>query len=207
MSERVVSFKTGRKPLLLQPLSSVRAVTGILGAFARACDEIHYPDGATDTEKDLIFCDKIGVLSADHPDLTADNLKATCDYLEASIKYFNDCRVAGDEAIERTGGLITRDLTGEEMTVFHSMDAMNADKLAEMKLFIDLLTAKWRASTETSPVANPENSSNETILIYVRHIMKTNAVRKPESKFTSRKQQSPTRPLRTNMCVDTDTYL
>ena len=55
MTERVVSIKTGRKPLILQPVSSVKTVTGILGAFARACDEIHYSDGATDTEKDLIF--------------------------------------------------------------------------------------------------------------------------------------------------------
>ena len=53
MSEKIVSFKTGRKPVC--PVSAVRTVTGILGAFARACDEIHYPNEASSTEKDLIF--------------------------------------------------------------------------------------------------------------------------------------------------------
>ena len=207
MSDKVVSFKTGRKPVSLVPVSAVRTVTSILGAFARACDDIHYPIEATSTERDLILCEKIGVLSEDHPDLTTENLRATCDYLEASVKYFNDCRIAGDEAIERTGSQLERDLTDEEMSVFDSMDTMDGVKLAEMKQVIDLLTAKWRASVESNLEAHPENSNNETMLSFVRHIIKTHGVRKPMSKFTSRKQQSPTRPLRFNMSVDTDAYL
>jgi hypothetical protein len=176
MAEKIVSFKTGRKSVCLVPVSAVRAVTGILGAFARACDEIHYPNEASSTEKDLIFCDKIGVLSEDHPDLTAENLKATCEYLEASIKYFNDCRIAGDEAIERAGNMVERDLTDEEMSVFDSMDNMDSVKVSEMKQVIDLLTAKSRAPTESNNEAHPENSSNETMLVYVCHIMKSHAV-------------------------------
>lgn len=189
----------------LVPVSSVRTVTGILGAYARTSDDIHYPHGASSTEKDLIFCENIGSLSTDHPDLTSENLKATCDFLEASVKYFSDCCIAGDQAIERAGNLVQRDLTVEEMSVFDSMDGMDAEKLAEMKLVIDLLSAKYRASFESNEEVHPENSSNETMLMIVRHIIKTTVVRKPTSKFTSRKRPAPAKSARYNMGAGFDT--
>lgn len=204
MTEKFASFKSGRKPLSLQPASAVRTVTGILGAFAKASDEIVYPTGASSTEKDLIFCEKIGGLASGHPDLTSDNLHSTSDYLEASVKYFIDCRNAGDEAIERAGSLVERDLTKEEMSVFDSMDGMNADKLAEMKLVIDLLTAKLRASLESNDEVHPENSSNETMLMIVRHILKSSGVRKATSKFTARKRPAPAKSARYSMGVGLD---
>ena len=65
-----LSSQMGWKLVSLVPVSSVRTVTGILGAYARTSDDIHYPHGASSTEKDLIFCENIGSLSTDHPDLT-----------------------------------------------------------------------------------------------------------------------------------------
>ena len=68
-----------------------------------------------------------------------------------------------------------------------------------MKLVIDLLTAKYRASFESNEGVHPENSSNKKMLMIVRHIIKTNVVRKPTSKFTSRKGPAPAKSARYNM--------
>lgn len=199
MTDKVVSFKSGRKPVALLPSQTVKCVTTILSAFCRASDDLVYPVGADSGQKDLIFCEKIASLSADHQDLTSESLTATRDYLEASVKHFSDCRIAGDDAIERAGNLILRDLTREEMKVFDSMDTMDGEQLAEMKLVIDLLTAKWRASVESNEEVHPENSSNETMLMIVKHILKTYGVGKLTSKFTSRKRPAPAKSARYNM--------
>ena len=204
MTDKVVSFKTGRKPVSLLPSTIVKTVITILGAFAKATDEIIYPKGASSSEKDLIFCEKIGTLAVDHVDLSADNLKATCDYLEASVKYFNDCRTAGDDAVERAGELVPRDLTNVEMGVFESMDTMNAEELGAMKLVIDLLTAKWRASMESNDEVHPEHSSNETMLMIVKHITKSSGTLKPKGKFLSRKRPAPVKSARYTMGASFD---
>ena len=199
MTDKITSLKSGRKPIALVPTPAVKCVTTILSAFCRASDDLVYPVGADSKEKDLVFCEKISSLSADHRDLTSESLTATCDYLEASVKHFNDCRIAGDDAIERAGNLLLRDLTKEEMRVFDSMDTMDGEQLAETKLVIDLLTAKWRASVESKEKVHPENSSNETMLMIVKHILKTYGVGKSTGKFTSRKRPAPAKSARYNM--------
>jgi hypothetical protein len=115
MSDKMVSFKTGRKPLSLSPVPIVFNVINILGAFAKASDNIEYPVTATSTEKDLIFCENIGSLTLNHKNLTTENLKLTLDYLEASVKFANDCKVACDDAIEKAGEVVMKELTTEEM--------------------------------------------------------------------------------------------
>jgi hypothetical protein len=111
MTDKLVSFKTGRKSVILNQTPVVLTVIGILGAFAKASNEITYPEYASSREKDAIFCSKIADLSQGHKDLTAENLKSTCEYLEASVKFTKDCKLAGDDAIEKAGESIPRDLT------------------------------------------------------------------------------------------------
>lgn len=194
----MVSFKTGRKPLFLSPMPVVTSVINILGAFAKATDELAYPEGATTTEKDIIYCEKIGTLARGHKVLTAENLKSTSDYLEASVKYASDCRVAGDDAIEKAGELIERDLTTEEMTFFDRMDAMNAEELCIVKSIIELFTVKMRASFDSNDAVHPENANNETMLMIVKHITKQ-GVAKPTSKFTSKKRPAEKKSARFSM--------
>ena len=194
----MVSFKTGRKPLFLSPMPVVTSVINILGAFAKATDELAYPEGASTTEKDIIFCEKIGTLARGHKILTAESLKSTNEYLEASVKYAYDCRVAGDDAIEKAGELIDRDLTTEEMTFFEKMDAMNAEELSVVKSIIDLFTVKMRASFDCNDTVHPENANNETMLMIVKHITKQ-GVAKPTSRFTSKKRPLEKKSARYSM--------
>lgn len=111
MTDKMISFKSGRKPVILSPVPVVLTVISILSAYAKASNDIKYPAYASSNEKDLIFCGKIADLSVGHTDLTADNLKTTCDYLEASVKYAVDCKNAGDDAIEKAGESISRELS------------------------------------------------------------------------------------------------
>ena len=196
--EKMVSFKTGRKPLFLSPMPVVTSVINILGAYAKATDELAYPEGASTTEKDVIYCEKIGTLARGHKILTAENLKSTSEYLEASVKYANDCRVAGDDAIEKAGELIERDLTTEEMSFFEKMDTMNAEELCVIKSIIELFTVKMRASFDCNDAVHPENANNETMLMIVKHITKQ-GVAKPTSKFTSKKRPAEKKSARFSM--------
>jgi hypothetical protein len=50
--------------------------------------------------------------------------------------------LACDDAIEKADELVMRELTSEEMIVFKSMDAMNANDLSVTKAVLDLLIAK-----------------------------------------------------------------
>jgi hypothetical protein len=203
MSDKMVSFKTGRKPLSLSPVPIVFNVISILGAFAKASDNIEYPVTATSTEKDLIFCEKIGSLALNHKNLTTENLKLTLDYLEASVKFANDCKVACDDAIEKAGEVVNRELSTEEMNVFESMDTMNANELSVMKTVLDLLTAKLRACNETSDVVHPENANNETMLMIVKHVS-TKQVAEIKGKFTSRKRPAERKSARYSMGASCD---
>jgi hypothetical protein len=200
MSDKMVSFKTGRKPLSLSPVPIVFNVISILGAFAKASDNIEYPVTATSTEKDLIFCEKIGSLTLNHKNL---NLKLTLDYLEASVKFANDCKVACDDAIEKAGEVVNRELSTEEMNVFESMDTMNANELSVMKTVLYLLTAKLRACNETSDVVHPENANNETMLMIVKHVS-TKQVAEIKGKFTSRKRPAERKSARYSMGASCD---
>jgi hypothetical protein len=203
MSDKMVSFKTGRKPLSLSPVPIVFNVISILGAFAKASDNIEYPVTASSTEKDLIFCEKIGSLTLNHKNLTTENLKLTLDYLEASVKFANDCKMACDDAIEKAGETVMRDLTSEEMNVFESMDTMNANELSVMKGVLDLLTAKLRACNETSDVIHPENANNETMLMIVKHVS-LKQVAEVKGKFTSRKRPVEKKSARYSMGASCD---
>jgi hypothetical protein len=203
MSDKMVSFKTGRKPLSLSPVPIVFNVISILGAFAKASDNIEYPVTATSTEKDLIFCEKIGSLTLNHKNLTTENLKLTLDYLEASVKFANDCKMACDDAIEKAGETVMRDLTSEEMNVFESMDSMNSNELSVMKGILDLLTAKLRACNETSDVIHPENANNETMLMIVKHVS-LKQVAEVKGKFTSRKRPVEKKSARYSMGASCD---
>jgi hypothetical protein len=203
MTDKIVSFKTGRKPLSLSPVPIVFNVISILGAFAKASDNIEYPVTASSSEKDLIFCEKICSLSNGHKNLTTENLKLTLDYLEASVKFANDCKLACDDAIEKAGESVTRELTTEEMNVFESMDTMTANELSVMKQVIDLLTAKMRACNESSDIIHPENASNETMLMIVKHV---SLKRMPDArgKFTSRKRPREKKSARYSMGASCD---
>ena len=206
MSDKVVSFKTGRKPLSLSPVPIVFNVISILGAFAKASDSIEYPITASSTEKDLIFCEKISSLALNHKNLTTENLKLTLDYLEASVKFANDCKIACDDAIEKAGESVVRELTAEEMIVFESMETMTANELNAMKQVIDLLTAKLRASNESSDIIHPENASNETMLMIVKHVS-LKRVPDVRGKFTSRKRPAEKKSARYSMGASCDSQL
>ena len=203
MSDKMVTFKTGRKPLSLSPVPIVFNVISILGAFAKASDNIEYPVTASSAEKDVIFCEKISSLTLNHKNLTTENLKLTLDYLEASVKFANDCKMACDDAIEKAGESVMRELTNEEMNVFESMDSMNANDLSVMKSVIDLLTAKLRACNETSDIIHPENANNETMLMIVKHVS-MKQVADVKGKFTSRKRPIEKKSARYSMGASCD---
>lgn len=203
MTDKIVSFKTGRKPLSLSPVPIVFNVISILGAFAKASDNIEYPVTATSSEKDLLFCEKIGSLSNGHKNLTIENLKLTLDYLETTVKFANDCKVACDDTIERVGDTITRDLSMEEMTIFENMEVMNATELGVMKQVIELFSAKLRACHESSDFIHPENGSNETMLMIVKHVS-LKRVPEVKGKFTSRKRPMEKKSARYSMGASCD---
>jgi hypothetical protein len=201
MTDRVVSFKTGRKPVILSPVPAVLTVIGILGAFAKASNAIIYPTSLTSREKDEIFCGKIKDLSIGHKDLTVENLKLTREYLEASVKFSKDCKIAGDEAVDKAGELIPRELTVAECAIFESFDEMGVAELNEMKAVIDLFSAKLRASMENNDAVNPDNVNNESLLMIVEHIVKGG---EKSSKFTSKRKRVEKKSARFTMGAGLD---
>jgi hypothetical protein len=114
--------------------------------------------------------------------------------------------LACDDAIEKADELVMRELTSEEMIVFKSMDAMNANDLSVTKAVLDLLIAKLRACNESSDIIYPENANNETMLMIVKHVS-LKQVAEVKGKFTSRKRPVEKKSARYSMGASCDSHV
>ena len=109
--------------------------------------------------------------------------------LIASVSYATEVKNAGDEAIEKAGDIIYRDLTEEEQIVFDSMDSMDTSRLNHMKAIIELFHIKLRSCYDSNPAVKPEHSVNESLLAMVEQIMKNTV--KPAGRFTKKIKETP----------------
>jgi hypothetical protein len=83
------------------------------------------------------------------------------------------------------------------------MDAMNANEFSVMKTVLDLLTAKFRACSDTSAVVHPQNANNETMLIIAKHVS-LKQVAEVKGKLPSRKRPVERKSARYSMGASCD---